>query len=130
MFCAISSQKVYGPFFFAEKSVNGFAYLDMLQLWLLPQLQDSDNSILQQDGAPPHFHLEVRCHLNTTLPQRWIGRTSNEDSTLILWPPRSPDLTPCDFFLCSYVKDKVYVAPLQRDLPQLRQRIVAAVHTS
>jgi hypothetical protein len=85
MFCAISSRKVYGPFFFAEKSVNGFVYLDMLQLWLLPQLQeDGNNFILQQDRAPPHFHLEVRRHRNTTLPQRWIGRSSrcNEDSAL------------------------------------------------
>jgi hypothetical protein len=72
----------------------------MLQLWLLPQLQeDSDNLILQQSGAPPHFHLEVRRPLNTTLPQRRIRRTSNEDSALIPWPPRSPDLAPCDFFL-------------------------------
>jgi hypothetical protein len=95
VFCAISSRKVYGPFFFAEKSVNGFAYLDMLQLCLLPQLQDSDSFILQQDGAPPHFHFEVRRHLNTTLPQRWIGSTSrcNENSALIPWPPRSADLT-------------------------------------
>jgi hypothetical protein len=82
---------------------------------------------LQQDGAPPHLHLEVRRHLNTTLPQRWIGRTSNEDSALIPWSPRSPDLTPCDFFLWGYVKDKVYVSPIPRDLPQLRQRIVAAL---
>jgi hypothetical protein len=122
VFCAISSRKVYGLFFFTEKSVNGFVYLDMLQLWLLPHLQeDSDNSILQQDGAPPHFHLEVRRHLNTTLPQRWIGRTfrCNENSALIPWPPRSPDLTPCDFFLWSYVKDKDYVPPLPRDLHSL-----------
>lgn len=25
------------------------------------------------------------------------------------WPPRSRDLTPLDFFLCSYLKSKVYV---------------------
>jgi hypothetical protein len=74
--------------------------------------QASDDFILQQDGAPPNFHLEVRRHLNTTLPQRWIGRTSNEDSALIPWPPGSPDLTPCDFFLWGYVKDKVYVPTL------------------
>jgi hypothetical protein len=24
------------------------------------------------------------------------------------WPPRSPDLTPCDFFLWGYLKAKVY----------------------
>ena len=32
VFCAISSQKVYGPFFFAEETVTGMTYLDMLQL--------------------------------------------------------------------------------------------------
>jgi hypothetical protein len=31
VFCAISSQKVYGPFFFAEETVTGMTYLDMLQ---------------------------------------------------------------------------------------------------
>jgi hypothetical protein len=38
VFCAISSQKVYGPFFFSEETVTGMAYLDMLQLLLMPQL--------------------------------------------------------------------------------------------
>jgi hypothetical protein len=28
--------------------------------------QASDNFILQQDEAAPHFHLEVRRHINTT----------------------------------------------------------------
>jgi hypothetical protein len=28
-FCAISSQKVYGPSFFAEETVAGMTYLDM-----------------------------------------------------------------------------------------------------
>jgi len=28
---------------------------------------------LQQDGAPPHFHFDVRAHLNANLPGRWIG---------------------------------------------------------
>ena len=32
VFCAISSQKVYGSFFFAEQTVTGMTYLDMLQL--------------------------------------------------------------------------------------------------
>ena len=33
VFCAIYSQKVYGPFFFTEETVTGMTYLDMLQLW-------------------------------------------------------------------------------------------------
>jgi hypothetical protein len=32
VFCAISSQKVYGPFFFVEDTITGMTYLDMLQL--------------------------------------------------------------------------------------------------
>jgi hypothetical protein len=31
--CAISGQEVYGPVFFAEETVTGMTYLDMLQLW-------------------------------------------------------------------------------------------------
>ena len=40
------------------------------------------------------------------------------------WPPRSPDLTPCDFFLWGYLKSKVYqTAP--SDIQDLTQRIVS-----
>jgi len=28
------------------------------------------------------------------------------------WPPRSPDITPLDFFLWGYVKDKVFSKPV------------------
>jgi len=73
--------------------------LDMLQLWLMPQLQeDIVDFIFQQDEAPPHYHLGVRAHLNANLPGRWIGRASHNDSPLFPRPPRSPDLNPCDFF--------------------------------
>jgi hypothetical protein len=40
VFCAIFSQKVYGPFLFAEETVTGMTYLDMLQLWPMPHLQN------------------------------------------------------------------------------------------
>jgi hypothetical protein len=36
---------------------------------------------------------------------------------------------PCEFFLWGYVKDRVYVPPLPRDLPELRLRIMDAVAT-
>jgi hypothetical protein len=36
VFCAVSSCKVYGPFFFAEPTVISINYLDMLQRWLIP----------------------------------------------------------------------------------------------
>ena len=31
--------------------------------------------------------------------KHWIRHTSQIDSPLLQWPPRSPDLTPWDFFL-------------------------------
>lgn len=56
-----------------------------------------------QDGAAPHWARTVRAHLNQIYENRWIGRDGP-----IPWPPRSPDLNPCDFFLWSYVKSIVY----------------------
>jgi len=100
VFCAVSTFKVYGPFFFSEQTVMGIAFLDMLTEWLLPQMnEDSADFILQMDGAPPHFHRHVREFLNQHLRQRWIGRGTDDDQMLLAWPPRSPDATPCDFFL-------------------------------
>jgi hypothetical protein len=83
---------------------------------------------LQLDGAPPHFHGNVRVLLNRVLPQRWIGRAAaNGDNNLLPWPPRSPDLTPCDFFLWGFVKDSVYVPPLPTSIQERRARISHAL---
>ena len=48
---------------------------------------------------------------------------------LLLWPPRSPDLTPCDFFIWGYVKDNAYKPPLPQNVRELQDRIRAAVQT-
>jgi len=37
-------------------------------------------------------------------------------------------MTPCDFFLWRYVKERVYVPPLPADLDELRNRITTAVN--
>ena len=88
----------------------------MLENCLMPQLnEDSNDYIFQQDGSPAHYK-DVRGYLNRNLPQRWIGRTGKEDGTLLQWPPRSPDLTPCDFFFWGFVKDTVFVPPLPANL--------------
>jgi len=42
-------------------------------------------------------------------------------------PPRSPDITPSDFFLWGYVKDWVFIPPLSPDLADLKAQIIAAV---
>jgi hypothetical protein len=76
---------------------------------------------------PLHYHNDVRGHLKDWLPQRWFGRAAFGDQELLHWPPRSPDLTPCDFFLWGYIKDRVFVPPLANTLVDLRACITAAI---
>ncbi|GFV95101.1 uncharacterized protein TNCV_3708961 [Trichonephila clavipes] len=107
-------RKKYGT----TKVVTGSAYLDALQLWLFPQLEESEpnNFIWQQDGAPPNWRLSVRDWLNITVPNQWIGRKEPPDKTCIAWPPRSPDLMSCDFYMWGLIKDCVYIPPLPAEL--------------
>jgi len=75
----------------------------MLENWLMSHLsEDSNDYTFQQDGSPAH-HKDVRGYVDQNLPQRWMGRTGKENDTLMRWPPRSPDLTPCDFFFWGFV---------------------------
>ena len=49
--------------------------------------------------------------------------------SVLKWPPHSPNLTPCDFFLWGYVKGLVYVPPLPTNVVELKQRISSALET-
>lgn len=129
VFCAISERRVYGPFFFEGETVSGDNYLDMLRNWLMPQLTEVGDYLLQQDGAPLHWHRNVRNFLNEVLPIRWIGRAGPNDQVFLHWPPKSPDLTVCDFLLWGYIKDIVYVSPLPASVEILQDRITEAVNT-
>jgi hypothetical protein len=75
----------------------------------------------QQDGAPPHFVRTVRVYLDHTFPGRWIGCSGP-----LPWPPHSPDLTPCDFWLWGMVKERVYSRKI-RDINDLKDRIRTVV---
>ena len=96
--------EIIGPFFFAEKSITAQIYLDVLTKYVSPQLEQYQPQVIfQQDGASPHWGLEVCQFLNETFPDTWIVRDGP-----IPWPPRSPDITPFDFILWGYVKGIVY----------------------
>ena len=56
-----------------------------------------------------------------------VGHAVATDNTFCTWPPRSPDLTVCDFFLWGIVKDNVYVPPFPKTLPELRERINTSI---
>jgi hypothetical protein len=55
-----------------------------------------------QDGAPPHFANTVCAWLEEKFLGHWLGRRRPHK-----WLARSPDLTPCDFFLWGWAKDEV-----------------------
>jgi hypothetical protein len=103
------------------------SFLEMLESWLLSQLNSNhDSYILQLDGAPLHFHRNLRVFLNR-VPQRWIGcAAANGDDSLLPWPPCSPDLTSCDLFLWEFVNGSVYT-PLPRSIHELRDQITHAL---
>lgn len=127
VWAGIIGRRILGPYFF-DATLNGNLYLQFLQEELVPALAvlfpneedpdlPSDNIWFQQDGAPPHYAANVRRYLEEVFPGRWIGRRG-----AIEWPPRSPDLTPLDFFLWGYLKSKVYLQK-PNNLEELRERI-------
>jgi cytochrome c-type biogenesis protein CcmE len=68
---------VYSPLFFTEMTIAGIVYLDMLQQFIIPQLDEDDQEgriHVEQDGAPPDYFEEGREYLNTRFPGRWIGQ--------------------------------------------------------
>jgi hypothetical protein len=69
-------------------------------------LSDLNNIWFQHDGAPAHSSYAVRDFLDDRFPQKWIGRGGTVE-----WAPRSPDLTPLDFFFWGFLKDSIYDPP-------------------
>ena len=119
---------VIGPFFF-DRNVNGQTYLEMLNELVFPELinafgdqfRDGHFSRLwwAQDGAPAHTTVAVSEWMTEFFRHKIIAINHPVE-----WPPRSPDLTPCDYFLWGYLKSQVYKTP-PRHIIELRERIVA-----
>jgi len=114
--CAISVNRVFGPFFF-EGNVNQSNYLEMLKKFFWPRLlktAEYEKYRFQQDGAKPHTAASVQTWLTSKFGRNFIDKDS--------WPPRSPDLNPCDFYLWGYLKSRVY-KPLPKTLEDLKVNI-------
>ena len=89
----------------------------MLIIFFIPELQRlgliSKQLWMQQDGATSHTAHLPMATLRQHFPGRLISRFGD-----IHWPSRSPDLTPPDYFLWGYLKDRVY-----RNKPQTLQQL-------
>ena len=96
----------------------------MLKSEVVPFLKSKrvwKKSVFQQDGAKPHtsnFSLE---RLRKFFPGGLIsGRTD------FPWPSNSSDFSPLDFFLWSWLKNKVYSIPKATTCEELIARIFSA----
>ena len=112
VWAGIVGDRIVGPHFFdgtltAEK--YGQFLEEELSDWM--PAPERRTTWFMQDGARVHT---TRGNLN--ILRRLFGRRVISLRTAHPWPPRSPDLTPLDFFVWPYVKDRVYAAaPQTRD---------------
>lgn len=125
VWAGILANEVIGPFFI-DGNLDGPKYILLLHYQIVPALQASaarqnipwNDVIFQQDGAPAHFARLVRDYLDLIFPNRWIGRNGPME-----WPPRSPDLTPLDFFLWGFLKDRVFRTTCET-IQEMEDRII------
>jgi hypothetical protein len=91
----------------------------MITEFLWPQLDgmDMEGMWFQQDGATCHTAGKTMELLREKFPGRVISRNGDWN-----WPPRSCDLSPCDFFLWGFVKSCVY-ANKPQTIPELKAEI-------
>lgn len=119
---------ILGPYFF-DQNITGEVYLNMINEQIVPEMMEAfDFNIFGdvlfeeqwwfQDGAGAHRRRDVMERLVQLFGNKVVAL--NRD---VEWPARSPDLTPCDFFLWGYIKSKVYMTP-PPDILALRERIL------
>ena len=105
----MSSRCIIGPYFFKDDNgipttVNADRYMDMISTFFIPELQQrrirTTDIWFQQDLATPHTCKRTQVLLEKKFGDHVISKG--------LWPARSPDLTPPDFYLFGYLKQKVY----------------------
>ena len=122
----MSKVEIIGPYFFEDQNeqavtVTSERYVAMLKEFVFPYLEENEYDIpsiwFQQDGATAHTAKDSMNVLSEKFPKRLISRFGG-----VSWPPRSPDLSSCDFFLWGYLKSKVYIGK-PRTISELKNAI-------
>ena len=99
--------------------MNALRYREDILQPFFEELHDDElqQGYFQQDGATSHCTQHTLNLLHEYYDDRVISR-----NTGIPYPPRSCDLTPCDFFLWPHLKNSIFSTPVN-DLDELRQRV-------
>ncbi|GFT26553.1 uncharacterized protein TNCV_3603971 [Trichonephila clavipes] len=129
VWCGFSASFILGPYFLEELgaggsvtcSITGQRYASLLRNKIIPDLQARQclsRIIFMQDGAPPHI---TRCVMDVLkhhfTEERLISRQFRH-----LWPPRSPDVNPCDVWLWGCLKHLDEVEKLAYQLNEEAER--------
>ena len=108
VWCGFWSRDIIGLVFFENEqgetiTANCVRYRAMLNEFLFTKIEedDVDNIWFQQDGATCHTAEATLDVLYPLFEDCIICRRAD-----VVWPPRSCDLTPLDYYLWSAVKDK------------------------
>ena len=103
-------QSIIGPFFFENEqgvaaTVNDDLYRAMLNEFVFTKTEEKDigNIWFQQDSATCHTTEATLYVLRPVFEHRIISRRAD-----VVWPSRSRDLTPLDYYLWGVVKNKCY----------------------
>ena len=115
--------------FCVRKNVRGDTYEVFLRNELPGLLEDIPLMVrgqmyFQHDGAPPHYSRLAREYLHSSFPNRWLGRGGP-----VAWPPRSPDLTPLDYYIWGHMTTLVYETKVD-SRAELRARIFFSGRTN
>ncbi|GFV10512.1 uncharacterized protein TNCV_4409931 [Trichonephila clavipes] len=111
VWAAVCSRGIIGPFFIRE-TVTSERYVTILEQFVATQ-QVLENGLrtewFMQDGARPHRTEQVFLFLDEYFGNRVIVLEYPKFTCAGMdWPPYSPDLTLCDYFLWGTLKDIVY----------------------
>ena len=101
-----------------EGRLTAVKYQNLLRDRVLPELGDLSRFWFMQDGAPAHKARSSQSLLREVFGERVIAIGWTPE-----WAARSPDLTPCDFYLWGEMKNKVY-RHIPTDINNLRTKIV------
>nr|XP_020451198.1 uncharacterized protein LOC109957565 [Monopterus albus] len=121
VWCAVSGTRIVGPIFF-ESAVNTAVYLDIFEQFY-HQLTPEEKTccFFQQDGATCHTSHDALARVHELFTEE---RTVSNG----LWPPRSPDLSTCAFYLWGKLKQKVY-ASNPHTLDELKENITNTIRS-
>ncbi len=110
VWAALIAQGIIGPIF-VEKNVDSPVYRKILKIEAFPQftaMKKFSKFWFQRDGAKAHTADLTLALVETHFKKRVISNRFALKKRGWSWLPYSPDLSPLDYFLWNYVKDRCY----------------------